>query len=177
MKFIARKKCNIQGNEITKILLCLMIKSICRKYRAVISMIPITIINATILYTIWESNIKVLTEIGFNVGATITDGHESNVKFFARLTGIHLQPYYVNNPYSSGKKIFLLFDPVHLFTNFYNNCMNYSTFRYLIYEAEYFGHDILEAKFAHIKELYHIEVGKSIKLARKHNDKVINPCV
>ena len=48
----------------------------------VISMIPITNINATILYTIWESNIKVPTEIGFNVVATITDGHESKVKFF-----------------------------------------------------------------------------------------------
>ena len=65
-------------------------------------------------YTIWESNIKVLTEIGFNVVATITDGHENEAKFFARLLGINLQPYYVNKPYSSDKKIFLLFDPVHL---------------------------------------------------------------
>ena len=140
-------------------------------------MMPITNINTTILYTNWVSNIKVLTEIGFNVVATITGGHESNAKFFARLFGINLQPYYVNNPYSSGKKIFLLFDPVHLFKNFYNNFMNYSTFRYPIYDAEYSGDDIPEAKFAHIKELYHIEVGKSIKLAHKLNDKVLNPCV
>ena len=141
----------MEGNEIAKTLLCLMIKSICGIYRDVISMIPITNINATILYTIWESNIKILTEIGFNVGATITDGHESNVKFFARLHGINLQPYYVNNSYSSGKKIFLLFDPVHLFKHIYNNLLNYSTFRYLIYGAEYAGDDIPEAKFAHIK--------------------------
>ena len=32
-------------------------------------------------------------------------------------------------------------------------------------------------KFAHIKELYHIEEGKSIKPAHKLNDKVLNPCV
>ena len=141
----------MEGNEITKSLLYLMIKSICVIYRDVISMIPMTNINATILYTIWESNIKVLTEIGFNIVATITDGHESNAKFFARLLGINLQPYYVNNPYSSGKKIFLLFDPVHVFKHIYNNLMNYSTFRYLIYDAEYAGDDIPEAKFAHIK--------------------------
>ena len=45
----------MEGNEITKTLLCLMIKSICGIYIDVISMIPITNINATILYTIWES--------------------------------------------------------------------------------------------------------------------------
>ena len=35
----------MEGNEITKTLLCLMIKSICGKYRDVISMIPITTIS------------------------------------------------------------------------------------------------------------------------------------
>ena len=130
-----QKKCNIQMTcfmvwKVTKSLrlLCPMIKSICGKYRDVISMIPITNINATIFYTLWESNIKVPTEIGFNVVATMSDGHESNAKLFARLLGINLQPYHVNNPNSSGKKIFLLFDPVHLFKHFYNNYMNYSTF-------------------------------------------------
>ena len=72
------------GNEITKSLLCLMIKSIRGKYRDVISMILITNINATILYTIWESNINALNEIGFNIVATITDGHERKAKFLAR---------------------------------------------------------------------------------------------
>ena len=55
--------------------------------------------------------------------------------------------------------------------------MNYSTFRYPIYDAEYSADDIPEVKSAHIKVLYHIEVGKSIKLAHKLNDKVLNPCV
>ena len=133
MKFIARKKCNIQMAcfmvwKVTKSpsSFCLMIKSICGKYRDVISMFPTTNINATIMYTIWESNIKVLTELVFNVVATITDGHESNAKFTARLLGINLQPYYVNNPpYSSGKKIFVMFNPVQLVKTFYNNLMNY----------------------------------------------------
>ena len=96
----------MEGNEIIKTLLCLMIKSICGKYRDIISMTPITNINATILYTIWQSNIKVLTEVGFNVVATITDVHESNVKFYAKLIGTNTQHYYVNNPYFPGRKIF-----------------------------------------------------------------------
>ena len=36
--------------------------------------------------------------------------------------------------------------------------MNYSTFCYPIYDAEYSVDDISEDKFAHIKELYHIEL-------------------
>ena len=108
--------------------------------------------------------------------ATITDGHESNVKSYAKLIGTNPQ-HYVNNPYFPGRKIFLLFDPVHLFKTFYNNFMNYSIFRYPTYDHSEPSEEIFEAKFSHVKDIFHIELGKSIKMAHKLNDKVLNPSV
>ena len=172
-----QKKVQYSNGAKSPRLLCLMIKSICGKYRDIISMTPITNINATILYTIWQSNIKVLTEVGFNVAATITDGHESNVKFYAKLIGTNPKHYYVNNLYFPGRKIFLLFNPVHLFKNFYNNFMNYSIFRYPTYDQSEPSEEIFEAKFSHVKDIFHIELGKSIKMAHKLNDKMLNPSV
>ena len=56
----------MEGKEIMKTLLCVMIKSICGKYRDVISTFsmlwtPVRNINTNILHTIWQSNIEVLT--------------------------------------------------------------------------------------------------------------------
>ena len=72
----------LQNNEVTKTLLCVMVKSVCGKYRDIVSMTPITNINSKKLRTVWESNMEALTEIGFDVCVTMTDGHESNVMFF-----------------------------------------------------------------------------------------------
>ena len=66
--------------------LCVMVKSVCRKYRDVVSMTQISNINADKLH-IWENCIPVLSEIGFIVVVTVTDGHNSNEIFFKKLLG------------------------------------------------------------------------------------------
>ena len=58
------------GNEngkITKILLCFMIKSVARKYRDIIAMVPISNLNADKQYTIWCNTTSALKEIGFDI--------------------------------------------------------------------------------------------------------------
>ena len=75
----------LENNEVSKTLLCLMIKSVSGKYRDVISMTPIANINDEKLYTAWDNSVKVLTSIGFDVVATMTDGHLSNLKLSRRL--------------------------------------------------------------------------------------------
>jgi hypothetical protein len=69
----------LENNEATKTLFSVMVKSVCGKYRDIVSMTPITNINCVKIRTIWESNMKTLTDVGFDVCVTMTDGHESNV--------------------------------------------------------------------------------------------------
>ena len=107
-----------ENNSITRTLLCVMVKSVAGSYRDVVVMSPITQINHEIIYEVWKNVVMKISDIGFDVVATMTDGHKSNVKMFkddicqGKLTTA------VPNPYDVEKKIFLLFDPPHLFFAF-----------------------------------------------------------
>ena len=171
----------LENNEITKTLLCVMIKSVAGKYRDVVSMTPITNINHEKLRTIWENNMQVLFEIGFDVYLTMSDGHDSNVKFFRSLHEDGLK-YSIQNPFATDKLVFLMFDPVHLFKNFYNNFMKAVTFTFPSFKfVDSIVPELLdgtmEASFLHIKNVHDIEIGKPLKLAFKLNEKVLNPAV
>ena len=120
----------LENNEVSKTLLCLMIKSVSGKYRDVIYMTPISNINDEKLYIAWDNSVKVLTSIGFDVVATMTDGHLSNLKLFRRLLKCGDNHFSISNPYSLDKKIFLLFDTVHLFKNMWKNFLKYLIFEY-----------------------------------------------
>ena len=167
-----------ENNEITKTLLCVMVKSVCGKYRDVVSMTPISNINADNLYTVWENCITVLSEIGFVVVITMTDGHKSNEKLFKKiLRGKEF--LFIEHPYFPGHKIFIAYDPTHLFKNFYNNFMMYDVFLYPNFQdIVEFGttEKILQANFGHIRQLHVLEFGKPVKMGYKLNDKVLNPC-
>ena len=101
-----------------------MIKSIARKYRDVVFMVPIVGINAEKLYSIWKNVVSQMTAIGFDIAVTMTDGHSSNMKLFNNkiLNNVH-ENLSVPNVGNLGSFIFLLFDPVHIFKNLYNNWM------------------------------------------------------
>ena len=96
---------SLENNEVNKTLLCLMIKSTSGKYRDVISMTPIANINDEKLYTAWDNSVEVLTSIGFDVVATMTDGHLFNLKRFGRLLKGGNNHFSISNPYSLDKKI------------------------------------------------------------------------
>ena len=120
-------------------------------------------------------------EIGCEVYLTMSDGHDSNVKFFRLLHKDGLK-YSIQNPFDTDKLVFLMFDPVHLFKNFYNNFMKAVTFSFPSFKfvdsiiPECLG-GTMEASFLHIKNLYDIKIGKPLTLAHKLNEKVLNPAV
>ena len=139
-----------------------MIKSVSGKYRDVVSMTPITNINHDKLRIIWENNMQALFEIGFEVYLTMSDGHDSNVKFFRLLHKDGLK-YSIQNPFDTDKLVFLMFDPVHLLKNFYNNFMKAVSFSFPSFKfvdsiiPECLG-GTMEATFLHIKNIYDIEI-------------------
>ena len=86
----------------------------------------------------------------------------------------------IGNPYSLDKKIFLLFDTVHLFKNMYNNFLKYLIFDYPKFPVKDSSMQVNDdetilANSGHIKQLYNLELGKPVKMAEKLNDKVLNP--
>ena len=62
-----------ESNEITKTLLCVMIKLVCGKYRDIVAMVLIINIDANKTVHSMEKLHIVLSDIGFVV--TMTDGH------------------------------------------------------------------------------------------------------
>ena len=141
-----------ENGKVTKSLLSLMVNSIAGKYRDIVSMTPIHNINAETLSTLWRNCLEALTNIGFNVKITMTDGLEANVRFFKMVTGGSVL---LENPYCASQFIFFLFDTVHLFKNVYNNLVNYGIFQCPSFENH---QNTITAKFGHIKDLYQLEL-------------------
>lgn len=107
----------MEENEAVKTLLCVMIKSVAGNYRDVVAITCIVKINAEILYKVWMNVVKAVTELGFDISSTTTDGHSSNVKLFKEKLCAGFMKTWIPNPINSGNRIFLLFDPTHLFKN------------------------------------------------------------
>ena len=76
-----------ENGEITETLLCFMIKSVAGKYRDVVAMIPISNLTADKQYTAWYTTASALTEIGFDIVLTMTDGNNVNHTFFSKICG------------------------------------------------------------------------------------------
>ena len=148
------------GNEngnITKTLLCFMIKSVAGKYRDIIAMVPISNLHADKQYTTWCNTAPALKEIGFDIVFIMTDGNKVNVTFFNRICEGSIKTW-INSPFT-GAKMYLGFDPIHLFKCFYTNFHNKKCFKCpsLVEEGN------LHASFDHLKELYDIELGNLLE--------------
>ena len=126
-QYVSGKFYGAELGELTKTLLCIMLKSICGKYRDVIAMVPVVNINATKLYTIWMDVMTKIEKIGFDVAVTMSDGHSSNMSFFNNKLLKNKKD--LCRTLESGKKNFPIYDNTHLFKNFYNNWCNYETFQ------------------------------------------------
>ena len=112
------------GNEndtITKRLLCVTLKSIAGSYRDVITMSPMSTANAETIPKVWTNVVKHTTELDFNIVATTSDGHKSNMKMFRKLLCPGKLQSSVPNPFKVSSKIFLLFDSTHLLKCVYHN--------------------------------------------------------
>ena len=99
--------------------------------------------------TILETAVK----IGFDVTVTLVDGHSSNCKFFKDELCSGMLNCSISNPLNSQNRIFLLFDSVHIFKNFYNNLINKK-----LSECPVFENEVLQPNIEHILDIYNIEL-------------------
>ena len=120
-QYVNGKFYGAENGQFTKTLLSVMLKSVAGKYRDIIVMPPVFNINADILSEVWSNVVRVVTDIGFDVAITMTDGHSSNMSYFNSKMLKNPEEVCVENEYNHGSKIFPCFDNTHLFKNFYNN--------------------------------------------------------
>jgi hypothetical protein len=159
-----------ENGEPTKTLLCIMLKSIAGSYSDVVAMIPLTTINSGVIKEWWQKVIQEVTPMGFDIVATIVDAHSSNRRFYTEeLCGGLLQTF-IPHPMDNNSKIFLLFDSVHVFKNLYNNLINRKVFK-----CPPFAGEPVSANAQHTRDLYELEMGRSVKYAHKLTERVLNP--
>jgi hypothetical protein len=114
---------NIFGHELdkpTRTLLSFLINSVGGNYTDLICFIPVVTLNWTAQLQHFKNVATALDQIGFDVLLVITDGHRTNVRFFTELSEGDLKVR-IQNPTSIERPLFLLFDPVHLMKNLFNN--------------------------------------------------------
>jgi len=100
-----------------KTLLKLMFKSVAAAYEDVIAMVPLTKIDSQKIFDLFTKCLQALTPLGYDVVATLLDGHSANVKFYNKeLNEGEIKPY-ITHPLDEKKNIFLLFDSTHVFKN------------------------------------------------------------
>ena len=109
-----------ENSEPTRTLLSFFISSVCGSYEDLVCFIPVTTLTAQKLLDHFMVVGQALEETGFEILPVLSDGHRTNVRFYKELLGGPVGTS-LPSPFSSHHPIFLLFDPVHLMKNIFNN--------------------------------------------------------
>ena len=111
------------GNELgepTRTLLSFFASSIGGNYEDMICFFPIRTLTWATLYEKFLKVVEELHKIGLYTCLALADGHKTNVKFYTELCNGHLRAS-IQHPLEPEVPLYLMFDPVHLFKNFYHN--------------------------------------------------------
>ena len=173
VQYVNGKFFRAENGQLTKTLLCVMVKSIAGKYRDIVSMTPVVDINANLLYTVWRNVVIQLSNIGFDVAVNMTDGHSSNMTLFNSKILKNPSDLSIVNEMNPDNLIFPLFDQVYIFKNFYNNWNKKVKFECPNIDCDVHK-KVLAPNFSNIQELYLIELGKPTNMAHKLTEKVLH---
>ena len=161
----------MEENEPTKTLLTVMVKSVAAAYEDVIAMVPLTKIDSGKINNLFSKVLEAITPLGYNVVATLLDGHSSNAKFYKKELCNNKLKSHITHPLDDSKKIFLSFDSAHIFKCIYNNFEK----RKLFSCPSFDGGEAFEAKIEHVKDLHNLEYAKPVKMAHELNDECLHP--
>ena len=115
-------------NELYKGLVAFMIVGMKENVPYVIKAAPDTTITGEWLQEQIKDCLKTLNNCGFNVRAIVCDDHATNVNAYSLLLKESGQPSDSTFMMFGSKKIYLLYDTVHLIKSIRNNLLNYKRF-------------------------------------------------
>ena len=152
-----------------------MINSLRSKYKEMVKLVPVNRNTASSLLENLNAIIDLVESIGFVIVCVTSDNNRINRNCFDKLLNGKNQHFF-DSKVHPGSKIFLLFDAPNMIKCIRNNWINLRTqnqdFNFPPFQAESFG---ANAQFKHLKDLYHYEKDKNIKLGFKLNFNSIYP--
>ena len=175
---LAGMACNASNDEATTVQ-TFMICSVLSGNKDVAAMVPVTGLTAEHLAQYTRKTVKMLEDIGYYVICLISDNNRVNRNMFADLCGGELKSSIVH-PYCSDRKLFFLFDTVHLLKSVRNNWLgqkdcdktfSFPSFPYSGTENT----DVVTASFSHLRRLYASERDSIVKLAPSLTYKALYP--
>jgi hypothetical protein len=152
-----------------------MICSILSSNKDIAALVPVKSLDAAYLKDCTFKVLHMLETVGFSVVCIISDNNRVNRNVFADMCGGKLKPY-IEHPLSSGRRLFFLFDSVHLLKCIRNNWLGQNdcenTFLFPIATS---GSSVCQASFSHVRQLYNSEVDSVVKLAPGLTRKALYP--
>ena len=158
--------------EVATTLLCFMVKSFTGGYQDIVAMYPVCKLTAEKLNDCYKEVAALLKTVSLNVVAISADNAATNRKFFTEyLCGGKLKTHFIEP--TTGKPVFLIFDPVHDLKNVYNNFQARKSFACPPMERDL--PNGCQAEFQHIADLFRHEESMSLKKAHQLKLAALNP--
>lgn len=170
---------NTDGNvTLATTIQAFMVSSVLSKNKDVVGLFPCKDINGEYLHNLILQILNMLKSVGFKVLTIISDNNGVNRSMFTKLCGGTLKTSFCNMYETDEKyqKVFVMFDPVHLFKSIRNNWINQSDSNQTLIFPSFYKHE--ETKFASVsilKSVHRKEENNVIKLAPSLTKKVLFP--
>ena len=151
-----------------------MISSVFSKNKDVAAMIPVKNLTTAYLKECTLPVINMLESVGYLVFCLISDNNRVNRNMCSEMCGGTLKPY-VQHPCSQDRKLFFLFDSVHLLkcvrNNWLGQCDAENTFTF----PDINDGTICKASLFHLRELYKTEKDSIVRMAPGLSYKALYP--
>jgi len=139
-----------------------MLTSVSSKNKDIAALQPVKNLDASCLQGSLLKVVKLVEKAGYKIVALISDNNRVNRNAFAAMCGGELLPC-IEHPCDSSRKLFFLFDSVHLLKCIRNNWINQI-------DQVFWFPDLVtgarcKAAFAHLKQLYDSERDAAVKIA------------
>lgn len=164
---------NAVGSEASTVQ-AFMMCSLLSSNKDVAAMVPVTNLTATYLVDITKRVIDLLESAGYYVFCIISDNNRVNRNMFSLLCNGVLQPC-IKHPLNPERKLFLMFDSVHLLKCIRNNWLGQSDYDHTFLCPGIVNEMLCKASFAHVRDLYSSEKNSVLKLAPNLTHKSIFP--
>jgi hypothetical protein len=159
-----------QASTVQTFMLC----SLLSPNKDVAAMVPVKNLTAAYLRDCTQRVIRMLESAGYLVFCLISDNNRVNRNMFTEMCGGSLRPY-VQHPCSADRKLFFLFDSVHLLkcvrNNWLGQCDSENTFLFPDMNTD----NVLKASFSHLRKLYESEKDSLVKTAPGLSSRVLYP--
>jgi hypothetical protein len=163
------------STKIAKTAQVFMISSILSKYKDVVSMVPVHNLTSQQLKDMCFSIICSLEKMGFNVIAVVSDNNIINRKAFALFSPVKILESNVPHPCDSNRKLFFIFDTVHIIKCIRNNWISKKDGNKTMKFPDIKSNTICTAYFKHLELLHDLEKKSLVKYGHLLSLKVLYP--